>query len=147
MDGMDGMKEFRRMILCDELNLDYNLIQEDVYNGSVNFFGWIQPNILIKFSQLEIRKVKGSFNCSDNNLISLNGCPEIVGGWFDCCDNELTSLKGCPEIVKGYFDCSFNNLTSLERSPKKITGNYWCDINKKKLIKPDNCEIRENFYG
>ena len=46
----------------------------------------------------------GNFNCSFNNLTSLEGAPEIVGGNFDCAFNKkLKSLEGCPKEVGGDF--------------------------------------------
>jgi len=146
MDSMSNMQELRKMILCEELRLDYNLIRGDVYNGNVDFRRWGDSDILIKFSQLEIRTVKGWFDCWSNNLTSLKGCPEKVNGYFFCNDNNLTSLKGCPEIVKGYFDCSRNKLTSLERGPKKVNGNFYSDHNEKKFERPTDCAIGGIFY-
>jgi hypothetical protein len=49
-----------------------------------------------------------------------------VGGYFDCRDNILTTLEGCPEKVHRWFNCSYNNLTSLEHSPKIVKGSFKC---------------------
>ena len=46
-------------------------------------------------------KVGGNFDCSDNELKFLVGCPSEVGGDFKCKYNRLTSLKGCPRKVGG----------------------------------------------
>jgi len=127
---MNKIKEFRRIAICKELGLDYNLIEGDVYDGNVLFYKrydpniLCDPNILIKFSKLEIRK---------------------VNGYFDCGNNNLTSLKGCPDIVDGIFSCNYNYLTSLEHGPKKVGDNYWCYDNKKILTKPTGCDIGGNF--
>jgi len=55
--------------------------------------------------------VKGDFDCSGNQLISLLGCPAFIMGDFSCAGNQLTLLNGeilsdtatiiasCPEIV------------------------------------------------
>ena len=56
------------------------------------------------------RKVGGSFWCSDNQLISLEGCPEYVGKDFDCIGNRLTSLKGGPKYVGSDVWCKNNKL-------------------------------------
>jgi len=143
---MDSMKEFQKIAICKELELDYNLIDGDVYDGDVFFYKRYDPTILIKFSQLEIRTVEGSFDCSYNELTSLKGCPEIITRSFDCSYNELTSLKGCPEKANGHFDCGCNNLTSLKHGPKKVDGNYWCDINEKKFERPTDCAIEGGFH-
>ncbi len=41
---------------------------------------------------------------------------------FDCSNNKLKSLKGCPEYVGGFFDASANLLKSLEHVPSYISG-------------------------
>jgi hypothetical protein len=112
--------------------------------------------------------VKGNFDISGNNLLSLKNCPRIVNGIFKCSGNkqlsslkkgpkivesywcfncDLKSLEGAPNEVTGEFNCSFNrNLTSLKDGPK-IVGNYncsYCNIESSEGI-PD--EITGDFYG
>ena len=76
------------------------------------------------------KKVGGSFGCCNNKLITLEGCPETVGDSFNCYNNKLTSLKGCPEIVNGHFRCFNNQLTSLNGCPKNVGGNFACYDNQ-----------------
>jgi hypothetical protein len=73
--------------------------------------------------------VGGRFWCTDNQLTSLEFCPETVKGGFDCRNNQLTSLEHCPEYVGGYFDCRNNELTSLEYCPEYVGGDFWCENN------------------
>ena len=87
----------------------------------------------IMFFGIKINKVEGNFNCSDNNLTSLEFCPKIVEGNFYCSDNNLTSLEFCPEEVNGYFDCSHNKLISLEFCPEIVEGNFDCSNNPELL--------------
>jgi hypothetical protein len=42
-------------------------------------------------------EINGSFNCSYNQLISLEGCPEFVGGDFRCYNKVKLEL---PDYVK-----------------------------------------------
>lgn len=70
--------------------------------------------------------ISSDFDCSGNQLASLEGAPEEVGGDFDCSGNLLTSLKGAPKEVGGNFSCSGNELTSLEDSPQEVGGNFVC---------------------
>jgi hypothetical protein len=71
-------------------------------------------------------EVTGDFDCSNNKLTTLKGCPAgIVGYSFLCNDNHLTSLEGCPDYVGGIFDCSNNELTSLEFAPEE-TSDFDC---------------------
>ena len=76
------------------------------------------------------QKVGGDFDCSNNQLTSLNGAPKEVGGYFDCSRNQLTSLNGAPQKVGGYFDCSGNQLTSLKCAPEKVGGDFDCSYNQ-----------------
>lgn len=72
--------------------------------------------------------VSGTFNCSYNNLESLEGSPYYVGIFF-CHQNKLTSLEGSPVEVGGTFNCSYNNLESLEGMPLEIGDNFNCRNN------------------
>jgi len=94
------------------------------------------------------REVKGTFNCSENDLTSLKGAPRDVKGNFDCSYNELTSLKveGTPPSVGHYFDCSRNKLTSLEGAPQKINGFFSCSENKLTSLEGAPQEIGGGFY-
>ena len=74
--------------------------------------------------------VGGYFDCSGNQLTSLEGAPQEVGGNFYCSENQLTSLEGAPQEVKGMFDCSFNKLTSLRGAPQKVGGDFYCYCNQ-----------------
>ena len=71
----------------------------------------------------------GDFNCSTTQLKSLKGGPRVVRGRFDCSGNELTSLEFAPEIANSFY-CGMNQLTSLEHGPKHVIGDYWCDNNE-----------------
>jgi hypothetical protein len=73
-------------------------------------------------------RVEGFFDCSDNNLTSLEGAPRYVRSGFTCSfNNKLTSLKGAPEYIGSDFLCFGNNLTSLEGLPEYIGGGVYCD--------------------
>lgn len=68
------------------------------------------------------KRIKGTYNCSDNSINSLEGGPEYVGESFNCADNNLTTLIGGPDEVGGSYTCTDNELTTLEGFPKKFTG-------------------------
>jgi hypothetical protein len=88
----------------------------------------------------ELRSLKGGpekvtkmckiFDCSNNSLKSLEGCPKIIEGKFKCLNNTLPSLVGGPEICKGDFYCSTNWITSLEGCPKEIGGYFFLEHNR-----------------
>jgi len=122
---MTKMQEFQRMVLCKELRMNYNLIRGNTYDGYCSFNGWKDPNILKKFSRLNVSEINGSFDCDDNNLIS---------------------LEGCPKIIKSSFLCRRNLLTSLEHGPKIVGWNYCCGANKLILDVPSDCEIDSGCF-
>jgi hypothetical protein len=73
--------------------------------------------------------ISGNFQCNDNDLTTLEGCPSQVGGYFWCHSNDLTTLKGCPSVVGINFWCQRNMLTSLEGCPSQVGGDFMCDSN------------------
>ena len=75
-------------------------------------------------------KVTGDFDFFNNQLKSLEGCPQTVGGSFSCGYNQLKSLEGCPQTVGGSFYCSYNHLESLEGCPRIVGGYFYCSNNK-----------------
>jgi len=59
---------------------------------------------------MKFNHVSGNFNCSGNNLTTLEFSPQTVGGYFDCGYNNLTTLLGGPQSVDGDFYCSYNPI-------------------------------------
>lgn len=82
---------------------------------------------------IKFNKVFGYFDCSENDLITLEGCPKYVGGWFDCSFNNLTSLIGGPNEIKKFYDCDENNLVSLEGCPNIVDILFISNNNLKSL--------------
>lgn len=74
------------------------------------------------FKGVMLGKVSGYFNCSGNQLTSLEGAPQTVGQNFYCQNNQLTSLIGGPKKVSGSYNISGNPLTSFEGAPDKSKG-------------------------
>lgn len=110
---------------------NYELIPDEKYGYIVNinnpvFLGYNNfKSIDIKFNI-----INGYFDCSNNKLESLEGCPKIVNGGFNCASNKLTSLEYCPTVIKGDFFCDNNKLTSLVGCPKIINGDFDCSNNE-----------------
>ena len=84
---------------------------------------------------IDFGEVTGNFDCSELNLVSLKGAPQIVGEDFYCFKNHLTSLEGAPQEVGWTFDCSENQLLSLEGAPQKVTGFFYCFDNQLTSLK------------
>ena len=92
------------------------------------------------------QQVGGGFYCNNNDLTSLGGAPQQVEGSFDCANNQLTSLMGALQAVVGNFDCANNQLTSLMGAPQAVDGNFDCEGNQ--LISPVGAprRVRGSFY-
>jgi hypothetical protein len=57
----------------------------------------------------------------NQHLTSLEGqCPEIVHGEFDCSHNDIKSLDGCPQEIHGYASFRGNRLTNLKNIDEHI---------------------------
>lgn len=118
--------------ICEELFIKEYTINTD---GSIDVDGNVYiRNLDLGKLPLKFNIVHGSFDCSYNNLTTLDGSPKVVGGFFNVSDNNLTSLIGGPVNVKYSYVCSNNGLTSLEGSPIIIGGLFRCNNNPLKSI-------------
>ena len=71
------------------------------------------------------QRIGGTFQVKDTEITSLKGGPVQVGKNYDCFNNRLASLKGAPVRISGDFDCSYNPLESLEGCPKYVGGTFY----------------------
>lgn len=63
-------------------------------------------------------EVKGDFTFSQGKLKNLKGAPISIEGEFNCSFNELTTLEGGPKFVdSGVYDCYNNKLVNLDFLP------------------------------
>ena len=114
--GVSTIMRFARLVEMvthlERFNIENYTINDDL---TVDVAG----NVIMDGSNLKsmpviFGKVGGDFNCSSNQLTSLEGAPREIGGDFNCVDNELTSLKGSPREVGGDFWCLGNRLSSFD---------------------------------
>ncbi len=145
------MKNLKDVILESLLNTDtisdalkekYNLIY-NYETGRYDCDGDIKiADDLIENGHLRITfgTVKGEFDCIENCLSSLVGCPIRVDGDFICFDNRLKTLQGAPKYVGGGFFCDYNYLESLKGAPEEVGGHFACTGN------PDLIYDKEHFY-
>jgi len=91
-------------------------------------------NKMITYIPVYFGTVTGNFDCSHNQIISLEGAPKNVGGNFQCSYNSLTNLTFAPTTVGGNFYCSKNKLQTLEDSPKEVGGHFYCSVNELKSL-------------
>ncbi len=97
------------------------------------------------FKGVRFGVVKWYFDCGYNQLTTLEGLPEEVGGYFSCSNNQLTSLEGAPQKVGGGFNCQNNQLTSLEGAPQEVRRNFYCDDNQLTSLEGAPQEVRGDF--
>jgi len=114
--------------ICRKYGIQNYTINPD---ESIDVDGYVHlSNRELKKIPLKFRNVRGNFYCYDNQLTSLEGCPQSVSGNFYCYENQLTSLEGCPQSVGGSFYCYINKLTSLEGCPQSFSGFFSCSTNQ-----------------
>lgn len=113
---------------CVKINKDLSI---DVIDGNVNLSRLKLTKIPFRFRKI----THGYFDCSYNNLTSLEGCPEHINGYFNCSNNQLTTLEYCPKVVNGSFNCGYNKITSLIGSPKEILYSFNCRCNNLTSLK------------
>ena len=109
--------------ICEYYRIDNYTINDDL---SID----VNDDVILHHMNLEkiplnFNRVSGYFDCSDNNLISLEGCPPYIGSHFLCDVNELSSLKKAPKHINGNFLCYSNKLISLQYSPHYIDGDFF----------------------
>jgi len=134
---MNHLKEFS--IFENKDDLDSICKEYRINNYTINIDGSINVNQNInmvnkkitKLPPVKINKIFGTFNCSYNNLTSLEGSPEeVLEGSFNCSNNEIISLVGGPKKVDYDYKCSINILQNLEGSPERIGHSFMCYNNR-----------------
>tara|TARA_Y100000389_G_scaffold201235_1_gene243417 strand:+ start:2878 stop:3678 length:801 start_codon:yes stop_codon:yes gene_type:complete len=130
--------------ICREYEIDDYTINSD---GSIDVDGnvYLDHTSLTKLP-LNFNKVKGDFECNNNQLTTLEGGPKEVDGYFSCLSNKLTSLKGGPKSVGGYYDCNANRLTSLEFIADEIGESLFCAQNNLTTLKGCPEKINGAFH-
>jgi hypothetical protein len=93
--------------------------------------------------------VDGDVDLSRRGLTKLPLKFGEVSGYFDCSRNQLTSLEGAPSRVRN-FNCSQNQLTSLKGGPK-VRGTYYLAYNNQLInfygFPEDGWEGEVGFFG
>jgi len=100
----------------------------------------------LKVIPVQFGVVTGAFNCTENQLTTLQGTPTKVGGNFHCGGNKLTTLQGGPTEVAGTFSCAGNQLTTLKGAPTKVVGNFYCNDNQLTTLQGGPIKVGKNFF-
>jgi len=104
--------------ICEEYSIINYTINKD---GSID----VDDNVFMRMKHLTklplvFNKVSGYFDCSMNELTTLEGAPKEVGAYFDCSSNSLTNLKGISTSIDGMLYADYNRITTLEYMPNII---------------------------
>ena len=94
-----------------------------IRNGSKGDLSLNDMNLTVLPDMLKDITVGRHFDCSYNDLTSLEFAPKTVGRFFDCSHNELISLEFAPKTVGGFFDCRRNPVKFTEKQVRAV-----CDV-------------------
>lgn len=128
-------------------NIKDYAINEDLIvdvNGDVN----LRCNELLtdlRRIPMKFGSVSGEFDCSNNNLTTLENCPHTVKK-FDCSENSLTDLKHCPLNITLDFYANNNKLSTLIDFPKSIKNLSTLDFSRNNIYDIDNINHLEVSY-
>jgi len=118
LKNLKRFESFQNEDSIENLCSKYGIKDYEIRGGYVFVYGNVDlRNMLGNLKKLPFTfsEVRGNFDCSGNNLTTLEGCPMDVGGYFNCSWNKLTSLEHSPKIVEGDYICrDVNTITSLE---------------------------------
>jgi hypothetical protein len=116
LKNYNGFKSINESIEIDSLCEKYGIKNYTINpDGTIDVDGEVKLNNL-GFEKLPLRfgRVTGTFMCENNNLTTLEGCPNFVGGNFYCRHNKLKDLVGGPEVVGLTYMAVFNQIETLE---------------------------------
>ena len=108
------MQNFKQFLKENEYN-DIIITDEDLVNGKLT---------------KQYPDIKGYFDCSDTNLISLKFVPQRVEDDFRCSRTRIISLEFAPKHVEGSFYCYKTDITSLEFAPQYVGSIFNCSDTK-----------------
>ena len=131
---------------CGLLKDQYKIYDNDLSvdaMGPVNMSYQKLTKIPVKF-----KMCTSFFNCSYNELETLENAPFTIHGYFNCSYNHLKNLEKGPRLISGHYNCSHNFLNTLRGAPTKVNSfdcshNFLQDLDfapiaKDNFIKNDN---------
>ena len=131
MNNIDIEKTIHK--ICKSYEIENYSINSD---GSIDVDGNVAiSNKYLSKIPIKFNKVSGSFDCSWNNLISLENSPIEVGGDFICDLNRLKSLVGSPIKINGYLSCIGYKLETLDGLSISYDKLMYYDPNLQELIR------------
>ena len=113
--------------LCDVYNItNYVINRDESVDVNENVF---IDNIDLETFPFKFGKIRGGFNCSNNELKTLKGAPNEITLFFNCTGNNLTTLIDGPKKVGGAYYCSDNLLNDVYGFPEHFNGSYYMGNN------------------
>lgn len=122
---------------------DYN-IREDL-TIDVNRVVKLDTKKIIRLP-VKFNQINGDFNIYANELITLEGCPNVVIGSFAVNGNKINSLIYSPDYVSGNYHCGFNEIKNLFELKTQIGGTFYCDNNPIENLDDLKTDINKNVY-
>lgn len=136
IEGRKDKLRQQRIILLSKDIIEGDLVIDETFEGipeELIKVKEIKGNVsLLLFNDhilfwLKDVKIYGNFSCAENNLTSLENCPQYISGSFDCSNNDINSFEHGPVYVGGDYIC-YNNTYVLDTKylAKYIGGNLYC---------------------
>ena len=130
--------------ICDKNGIENYTINDD---GSIDVDGNVFMNGFDMYElPLKFNNVTGGFNCNDNNLTTLKGCPEKVGSEFHAGSNKLTEVDFCPKECRVVSFSTNYDLVSIKKFPEKCIRVDFSWTNLLSLKGLENVEGLEEVY-
>jgi len=138
-----GFKRLARSIKGQSTEPDYG--ESKVEDMRRQFDAWVK-NKLIKWTN-------EGWVAPNNLFLNERGLTRLpliksVGGDFNCSGNQLTSLEGAPQEVGGDFKCVNNSVSFTEediRAVSNVKGEIWNDeaYEEKQGVDPEDSNIED----
>lgn len=140
-------KETQRMLKIEEKKIAELNVVNSPKRESLNTYDAIKSWLEIK--GIENYTILPNLTVDVHQSVNLHGqCKHFipiqfgtVEGDFDCSNNELLSLEGSPFNVLGKFFCGYNLLRNFEYLPIHIRSHLYCSGNPK-LVKFPHHEVK-----
>ncbi len=119
-EEISKLEMFKIHRICRGVGIKNYIINPDGsvdVSGSVSLDFWMKNSTFLgsglRRLPFRFRRVTGYFNCTNNNLTTLEGVPNYIGGNFRCNNNNLTDLEHFPEYVTGHVYIYNNPIYSM----------------------------------
>ncbi len=144
------MKDDEKKVIIDNLikskkEILLFLIYKDCYFDSLNLNNLGLEGNLLFLKLLGLKKILGSLDISNNDIVSLKGCPEACFS-FLCCNTKIKNLKYSPRrIIEDLVLVNNDELISLRDCVNEVES-FYCSSNKKLRSLKYSPVVNIDFY-